>query len=270
MDCLLMNDLYVDRPVNETTLIDIMILIGYEDATKKDEKDMVLPRRVTPIHVLGQQDRKLGRTNIQNITNIPKLFKIYNRFDVNYTDEDGFTHFHAASMYGCYYTVQKFLNHGQDPNCIEQGTRYTPLHYSVTYGNPEVTELLLRRGANPNLAAVDGSTPLHIICSSSIFDVKSAKMLIQMSDKKFQPVQVDARDASAKPLAEPFRSGLPSSDITSASTLWCPTILLCNVSRAVVGSVVSVLASETIGRSRSLGFKSWRGQSDFSDCHSAG
>ncbi|CAB0030297.1 unnamed protein product [Trichogramma brassicae] len=98
MDCLLMNDLYVDRPVNETTLIDIMILIGYEDATKKDEKDMVLPRRVTPIHVLGQQDRKLGRTNIQNITNIPKLFKIYNRFDVNYTDEDGFTHFHAASM----------------------------------------------------------------------------------------------------------------------------------------------------------------------------
>uniref|UniRef100_A0ABD2XCS0 Uncharacterized protein n=1 Tax=Trichogramma kaykai TaxID=54128 RepID=A0ABD2XCS0_9HYME len=206
MDCLLTNDLYIARPVNEKYLVDFLIHIGYEDAPKENEKGKVLSNRVTPIHVLGQRDQMFGRRNIQNITNIPKLFKVYNRFDVNYTDEVGFTHFHAACMYGCYYTVQKFLNHGHDPNCIERGTSFTPLHYSVTYENPEVTELLLSRGANPNLADADGSTPLHIICSSSIFDEKSAKMLFQMSDRRFQPVQVDARDKFGEtPLHKAYR-----------------------------------------------------------------
>ncbi|XP_023313613.1 tankyrase-2-like [Trichogramma pretiosum] len=209
IECLLWDSVDRHFGLPNQNFIELVARSGYRD--QFDGRPLA-HRRGTPLHLLRynrvpdwrENVRHLFTiydrfdvnyyVNIQNITNNPKLFKIYNRFDVNYTDEVGFTHFHAACMYGCYYTAQKFLNHGHDPNCIERGTDCTPLHYSLTYENPEVTELLLRRGANPNLADAYGSTHLHIICSSSIFDEKSAKMLFQMSDRKFQPVQVDARD----------------------------------------------------------------------------
>ncbi|CAB0043505.1 unnamed protein product [Trichogramma brassicae] len=45
-----------------------------------------------------------------------KLFNIYKNFNVNYTDEAGLTHFHAACMARCKHVIEKFLELGQDPN----------------------------------------------------------------------------------------------------------------------------------------------------------
>ncbi|CAB0043965.1 unnamed protein product, partial [Trichogramma brassicae] len=42
---------------------------------------------------------------------------------------------------------------------------YTPLHFVLyNHGDPRLIELLLRRGANPNLVNERGMTPLHMIC----------------------------------------------------------------------------------------------------------
>ena len=64
--------------------------------------------------------------------------------------------------------------------------------------------LLLKSGANANLADVEGRTPLHIVCkkdpqswASSVhpsYDWFLAKMIFSLCHEKYRPVQVNARD----------------------------------------------------------------------------
>ena len=38
----------------------------------------------------------------------------------------------------------------------------TPLHQAVRFGHTEVMQLLIARGANPEISNLDGRTPLHL------------------------------------------------------------------------------------------------------------
>ncbi|CAB0044210.1 unnamed protein product [Trichogramma brassicae] len=82
------------------------------------------------------------------------LFRIYDRFDVNYTDERGRTHFHAACQYGCNQAVRQFLESGLDLKRLVQETDLTvidpPLYLALNNQNKEVFTLLLKHGADPN------------------------------------------------------------------------------------------------------------------------
>ncbi|XP_014238769.2 ankyrin repeat domain-containing protein 27-like [Trichogramma pretiosum] len=72
----------------------------------------------------------------------------------------------------------------------------TPLHLAVEYNIRSLTKVLLRIGANPNLADGDGSTPLHAICKKG-WDDQSAtfwKMFLRINDAIQQTLQVDRRD----------------------------------------------------------------------------
>ncbi|XP_014220907.1 ankyrin repeat and protein kinase domain-containing protein 1-like [Trichogramma pretiosum] len=84
--------------------------------------------------------------------------------DVNYIDESGLTHYHVACKQGLQDVVRGFLELGQDPNGIQPGTGDSPLHFA-------------------------GLTPLHIIYKES-----TAKMLFELSNERYRPVLVDARD----------------------------------------------------------------------------
>lgn len=53
--------------------------------------------------------------------------------------------------------VQKLLDAGANPN-VQQKGGWTPLHAAAIHGRLETLELLLARGADPTLAADDGST----------------------------------------------------------------------------------------------------------------
>ncbi|CAB0030028.1 unnamed protein product [Trichogramma brassicae] len=72
----------------------------------------------------------------------------------------------------------------------------TPLHVAIKNGKIKLVEILMRRGANPNLADKNGFTPLHIVCQSKYDDVDLLKMLFEAADKFNKPLQVDARDKS--------------------------------------------------------------------------
>uniref|UniRef100_A0ABD2WFV3 Uncharacterized protein n=1 Tax=Trichogramma kaykai TaxID=54128 RepID=A0ABD2WFV3_9HYME len=159
------------------------------------------------------------------------LFEIYNKFNVNYTDESGLSHFHMACMFGCVEVVEKFLRLRQDPNVIWQATGDTPLHVALKnrhiqehsfqeyhplrlndldeWGytplnlaldrNLQVTaELLLRYGADPNAIDADKSTPLHIICKmvgEKLCEDKFLDLFFKIVvDDKNQRVHVDDRD----------------------------------------------------------------------------
>ncbi|CAB0035784.1 unnamed protein product, partial [Trichogramma brassicae] len=124
---------------------------------------------------------------------IRDLFKIYDRYDVNYTDKFGYTHFHVACLFGCEAVVKKFLEFGQDPNLFVANRGDFPLGLALKSRNENMIKLLLRGGANPHSANLNGMTPLHVLddehCRTGL-----ALKLFEMTDELNQPLQVNARD----------------------------------------------------------------------------
>ncbi|CAB0042007.1 unnamed protein product [Trichogramma brassicae] len=156
-------------------LVHFVINSGYKDEPVIGEGGKPSSRRTTPIH---------------------------HAFDVNYTDEDGLTHLHAACKSGCTDAVKKFLEVSQDPNCIVPKTGDSPLHLAARNGSKEVTLLLLRNGANPNLANEKGLTPLHIICEHPFITEEILKNLAV--EEGFTPLQFTCKKTSRNDLPELF------------------------------------------------------------------
>ncbi|CAB0035092.1 unnamed protein product [Trichogramma brassicae] len=73
----------------------------------------------------------------------------------------------------------------------------TPLHLAIRGGNKEYTELLLRKGADPNLADAEGLTPLLIICDKQ-YDGGLARTLFDVSDDRGQTVQINVVDKNGR------------------------------------------------------------------------
>ncbi|CAB0038195.1 unnamed protein product [Trichogramma brassicae] len=160
--------------------LEFVVSCGYKDEPGAD----VGRRRSTAVH------RAARREFFDEI--VRELFKIYAKIEVNYADELGLTHFHAACQSGCKDIVVKFLELGVDPNLRVPESGNSSLHLTQS---PEVFELLLRRGAEPNAANHMGFTPLHVICERNGFqDDDLAESLFKVAEEKQLEVLVDARD----------------------------------------------------------------------------
>uniref|UniRef100_A0ABD2XFM9 Uncharacterized protein n=1 Tax=Trichogramma kaykai TaxID=54128 RepID=A0ABD2XFM9_9HYME len=158
---------------------------GYKDEPDYDKHGKPLLYRTTPVHHAARQ----GCSYIAG-----KLFELYTRFDVNYIDESGLTHFHVACKYGFDDVVAKFLEFGQNPNCVWKRTGDSPLHVALRYGHRKTAELLLRNDADPNLTNAEGFTALHVICKYCYDGHDFADILFKISEEKDQLVQVNALD----------------------------------------------------------------------------
>ncbi|CAB0040629.1 unnamed protein product [Trichogramma brassicae] len=166
-----------------------LCITDYKDEPKLNGDGKPSSRRTTPVHHAAKQDRDL----------VGQLFEIYNRYDVNYTDESGLSHFHVVCMYGQYQEIKKFLEFGHDPNCLWSETGDSPLGLAVLGScTKHVVELLLRSGANPNLPNKEGLNLLHIISKkfrTQFIEVPDVpKILFEISDELNQSLQIDARD----------------------------------------------------------------------------
>ncbi|KAL7303046.1 hypothetical protein TKK_0004264 [Trichogramma kaykai] len=176
--------LIIDYVTNDDSIdnsfVDFVLATGYEDEPDVDENGKPLLLRTTAVH-RAFRDRCIHEFDW--------LFQIYNRFDVNYTDEDGLTHFHMACFFGCDDVVKNFLELGQNPNILLPETGDSPLHFALRRGSKDMTETLLRYGADPNWANEEGLTPLHLIN-----DDLTAEVFFKFVDDRYQPLQVNARD----------------------------------------------------------------------------
>uniref|UniRef100_A0ABD2W5U3 Uncharacterized protein n=1 Tax=Trichogramma kaykai TaxID=54128 RepID=A0ABD2W5U3_9HYME len=153
--------------------------------------------RITPLHHVSRFNNwtKL-RPILRDWRIIPiirKLFNIYNRFGLNYIDDLGCTHFHVGCEYGLEDVVQKFLKFGQDPNLLVQKTDNSPLYLALSHNGEEgVSRLLLKHGADANLANKDGRTPLHVV-GENYWNSTDMEIVFELGEK-CKPGQVDARD----------------------------------------------------------------------------
>uniref|UniRef100_A0ABD2VWD1 F-box domain-containing protein n=1 Tax=Trichogramma kaykai TaxID=54128 RepID=A0ABD2VWD1_9HYME len=173
--------------------IELVIRTGYRDEPDVDKDGKPLLSRTTALH----SARKFYISTYENKMLVRQLFKIYDRFDVNYTDKCGVTHFHVACEAGCKDVIKKFLDRGQDPNLIAKTTGESPLHFAMRRRRTKAMKVLLKAGADPSLADAEGSTPLHAICFGDIYD-EMMKLFFRITAEMQLPVQVDARNHEGK------------------------------------------------------------------------
>uniref|UniRef100_A0ABD2XSG4 Ankyrin repeat protein n=1 Tax=Trichogramma kaykai TaxID=54128 RepID=A0ABD2XSG4_9HYME len=215
IDALLLTSIdYMSRSLDEhyvgERFIRFVAQTGYQHNLKFHEKGKLLLQRTTPVHHAA----KRWFANRWSRTTMSDLLEIYGRFAVNYIDngsnnDKGRTHFHVACEYECYDAVEKFLDFQQDPNCLEKSSGNSPLILTLTNYKVDVMQLLLERGADPNLANAEGSTPFHIICSNRSCDADLVNILRKYSLDKYRPLQVNAQDKSGNtPLHLAFQLGI--------------------------------------------------------------
>ena len=75
----------------------------------------------------------------------------------------------VACCYGQSEIVQLLLEKGADPNS-KGGRDITPLYMACLRRHFEIARLLLEKGADPNPKIGEGTTPLHIVCRTGDFD----------------------------------------------------------------------------------------------------
>ncbi|KAL7286667.1 hypothetical protein TKK_0019162 [Trichogramma kaykai] len=111
------------------------------------------------LHYLAELDGSEERYNVEDGKTMELIKFFLNNADTNHCDAQGYTYFHGACMAGDVAALNLFLSHGADVNLTSY--KHSPLHIAAQYRNAEIVEILLERGAYPNVEDQERSTPLH-------------------------------------------------------------------------------------------------------------
>ena len=90
--------------------------------------------------------------------------------------DDKDTPLNLSSYWNIFMTVNLLLDNGADAN-IAAADGYTPLHLAVMKGNQNLVKLFLEKNALVNTQNADGDSPLHTAVSNGFFDI--TKLLIK-------------------------------------------------------------------------------------------
>uniref|UniRef100_A0ABD2XE36 Uncharacterized protein n=1 Tax=Trichogramma kaykai TaxID=54128 RepID=A0ABD2XE36_9HYME len=176
---------------NEHEFIKFAALSGYRDEKVVYGDDgRPTSRRPTPVHAASKRHH--------NFVMVRDLFEIYDRRDINYIDEAGLSHFHVACKTNLWFVVRSYLDRGlEHVNILEPESVCPPLHLALNRKYDTLIQLLIERGADPNLANGEMFTPLHVVCGTEYADDESSKiasLLFEQNAGKVSAVQPDPRD----------------------------------------------------------------------------
>ncbi|CAB0035785.1 unnamed protein product [Trichogramma brassicae] len=130
------------------SVIDFVAKTGYKDVPEAvDSYGRPSSRRTTVVHQMCPK-QVLSPGQIGE----PAL-RIYDRYDVNYRDVIGYTHFHVACLAGCADVVRKFLELGRvDPNeLVPRSGELASVRGSGAWLTRTVAKLLLEGGRRSEL-----------------------------------------------------------------------------------------------------------------------
>lgn len=97
----------------------------------------------------------------------------------NAVSTDGFTPLGFAAYFGKFEAAKTLVESGADPNAISKNDFHVaPIHSALSGGHLNIVNLLLDHGADVNLAAGGGWTPLHY--ATDIGDADLALRMLQM------------------------------------------------------------------------------------------
>ncbi|EAT38489.1 AAEL009626-PA, partial [Aedes aegypti] len=83
--------------------------------------------------------------------------------DVTIKDKKGFTALHYAATWGIVEHLKQIVERGASDDILNAQTNEgETLHYATSNDLEDYTVLLIRRGANLNVQALNGKTPLHV------------------------------------------------------------------------------------------------------------
>ncbi|KAL7296054.1 hypothetical protein TKK_0010608 [Trichogramma kaykai] len=118
-----------------------------------------------------RESRTIGRTTAVHhavrrgyLDLVDDLFRIYD-IRLNYVDETGLTHLHAASMAGCHRVVRYLCMFGHDVNVVWRETGDTPLHLALAGDHGRTAALLLEAKADANRANKEGIVPVQLVAA---------------------------------------------------------------------------------------------------------
>ncbi|CAB0042774.1 unnamed protein product [Trichogramma brassicae] len=126
--------------------------------------------------------------------------------DINLTNDRGWTALHVVCRRSegdddqvpeMFFEITEGLQQSVRVNA-QDNEGNTPLNYALQGNAKRTAELMLRRGADPNLANAEGSTALHVICKHYRHADVLTKMLLETCDELNRPVQLDALDKSGR------------------------------------------------------------------------
>ncbi|KAL7305597.1 hypothetical protein TKK_0002327 [Trichogramma kaykai] len=170
-------------------IIAFVIRTGYRDKPKFYQINRPILHRLTPLVYVGS-----CLPSINARETVRQLFKIYDRFEVNYAGHTRITHFHVACAYGFIDIAEQFLaSPRQNINCRDRSNN-TPLLMATLHGEKEMAKLLLRRGADVALANEQGQTPLHLVCQKYEGDHDLVELLFKIKRDTRQRMRVNAQD----------------------------------------------------------------------------
>uniref|UniRef100_A0ABD2WKD9 Uncharacterized protein n=1 Tax=Trichogramma kaykai TaxID=54128 RepID=A0ABD2WKD9_9HYME len=170
-----------------TPFVRFAVMSGYRDKPRLRLDGAPLLTRCTALHLLAARDTAYCSSWA--------LFAIYDRYDANYRDQTGFTHFHAACKLGFLGAVRAFIKRGRvDLDQPVLGTGDRPLHLAIRHERSHVFAELLRAGANPNLCDARGETPLHLACRKQD-DGAWARLVLALANRA---LDVNARDKEGR------------------------------------------------------------------------
>ena len=101
--------------------------------------------------------------------------------DPNLQNNNGESLLHLAVQFNHADSVEALLNHESTLIDIQDNRGRTPLYVSLEYQNTDITQILLRAGADPNIADNEGFSPLYLAAEWG--EINEVKQLIEAGAK---------------------------------------------------------------------------------------